>query len=66
MIGSRLALIVGYLVQQTGVTPVTIVVLTVPFVLQARWRRSKVIGVRRDHAHRYHHPDDVDALASAS
>lgn len=66
---SMVGLIVGYLVQQTGVTLATIIVLlalTALFVLQARWRRPQVIAAHRDRAHAYHHADEVDALANAS
>jgi len=58
-----LVLIVGYLVQQTGATLITIVALlalTVPFVLQARWRRPAVIRAGRHRADGYHHPDEGD------
>jgi len=66
---SMLALIVGYLVQQTGATLITIVALlalTGPFVLQARWRRPAVMRAERTCADEYFHPDDANILADAS
>jgi amino acid transporter len=66
---SMSGLIIGYMVQQSGVTLIVIgalVALTVPFVLQASLRRSAVISVRRGRAYGYHHPDDAEALANAS
>lgn len=58
-----LALIGGYLVQQTGATLVTIVILfalTVPFVLQVYLRRVDALAATRELADDYAHPEDPE------
>lgn len=56
-----LVLIVGYLVQQTGTTLITIVVLfalTAPFVLQVYLRKVDALRATRELAEDYAHPQD--------
>nr|MBF6592171.1 APC family permease [Ktedonobacterales bacterium] len=59
---SMMVLIVGFLAQATGATRITLVVLlllTVPFVIQARLRRAGIIRLMRERAHTYAHVEDL-------
>lgn len=62
-VAGMLALIVGYLAQQTGATLVTIVVLvalTVPFMGQVLLRRVDTLQAARELAEDYSHPADEE------
>ncbi|MDE3097259.1 MAG: APC family permease [Chloroflexota bacterium] len=59
-----LVLIGGYLVQQTGTTLLTLVILfalTAPFVLQVYLRKVDVLKATRELADDYAHPEDEEA-----
>ncbi|MHB8575486.1 MAG: APC family permease [Dehalococcoidia bacterium] len=63
-IAGMVTLIIGYLVQQTGPTLITIVVLlvlTAPFVLQVRLRKVDALNATRELAADYAHPEDDEA-----
>lgn len=61
---SMLVLIVGFLVQSSGATRLTIIVLlllTVPFLLQARLRRRGATPIQPTQAGAYGHTEDAEA-----
>lgn len=60
-VGGMLVLIVGYLVQQSGPTLITILVLfalTLPFVAQVYLRKVDTLKATRELAEDYAHPED--------
>lgn len=63
-VAGMLVLIVGYLVQQSGSTLLTIVILaalTVPFVAQVYLRKVDTLASTRELADDYAHPEDDEA-----